>query len=89
MTDYFKIQIAATRLKDAIKHILKATLVEEGVLASVDGKDLPSSTVSAGGEMRTHVEFTRELVTHFGRWCSSSSFVYFEELYNLVVIEQF
>ena len=40
------------------------------------------------GEKQTHVEFTSELVTHFGRWCSASSFVSFEELCNLVV-EQF
>jgi hypothetical protein len=34
-------------------------------------------------------EFTSELVTHFGCWCSTSSVVSFEELRNLVVTEQF
>ena len=34
------------------------------------------------------MEFTSELVTHFGRWCSASSVVRFEELCNLVVMEK-
>ena len=41
------------------------------------------------GGKQTHVEFTSELVTHFGCWCSASSVVSFEELRNLVVTEQF
>ena len=31
------------------------------------------------GGKQTHVEFTSELVTHFGRWCSASSVVSFEQ----------
>jgi hypothetical protein len=49
IADYFKVQIAATRLKDTIKCILKASLKEEGVQAPAYGNELPSTTVSAGG----------------------------------------
>ena len=51
IADHFGIEIAATRLKDTIKRILKATLMEEGVLASDEGKGLPSTMVSPGGSL--------------------------------------
>ena len=51
IADHFGIEIAVTRLKDTIKRILKATLMEEGVLASDEGKGLPSTMVSPGGSL--------------------------------------
>ena len=38
---------------------------------------------------QTHVEFARDLVTHFNRWCSSSGVKTFDELCDLVALEQF
>lgn len=40
-------------------------------------------------DKQTHVEFVRDLVTHFGRWCSASDVASFEQLCNLIVLEQF
>jgi len=36
-----------------------------------------------------HMEFARDLVMQSSRWCSASSVGSFEELCNLVVLEQF
>uniref|UniRef100_A0A667WFT4 SCAN box domain-containing protein n=1 Tax=Myripristis murdjan TaxID=586833 RepID=A0A667WFT4_9TELE len=38
---------------------------------------------------QTHVEFARDLVSHFNRWCSSSDVKTFDRLCDLVILEQF
>uniref|UniRef100_A0A4W6FVS0 Gypsy retrotransposon integrase-like protein 1 n=1 Tax=Lates calcarifer TaxID=8187 RepID=A0A4W6FVS0_LATCA len=38
---------------------------------------------------QTHMEFARELVTHFNRWCTSLGVHTYEALCDLVVLEQF
>lgn len=38
---------------------------------------------------QSHMEFARELSTHFERWCGSSDVSGFESLCNLIVLEQF
>ncbi|TKS65190.1 Retrovirus-related Pol polyprotein [Collichthys lucidus] len=38
---------------------------------------------------QTHVEFARDLVTHFNRWCSSSGVKTFDKLCDLIALEQF
>lgn len=40
-------------------------------------------------DRQTHVEFAQDLVVQFSRWCSASNVESFEELCNLVVLEQF
>ena len=40
-------------------------------------------------DKQSHVEFVRDLTTQFSRWCSSSEVQDFEQLFNLVVLEQF
>lgn len=39
--------------------------------------------------MQTHIEFTRDLVTHFSQWCSSLKVDTVDDLCDLVVLEQF
>lgn len=41
------------------------------------------------GVNEAHVEFARELTTAFNRWCMASEVTTFEELSNLIVLEQF
>ncbi|XP_039504978.1 uncharacterized protein LOC120460978 [Pimephales promelas] len=41
------------------------------------------------GEKEAHVVFARELTTAFNRWCMASEVTTFEELSNLIVLEQF
>ncbi len=41
------------------------------------------------GVNEAHVEFSRELTTVFNRWCITSEVTTFEELSNLIVLEQF
>lgn len=38
---------------------------------------------------KTHVEFAQDLTTHFNRWCSVSEIKTFDDLCNMVVLEQF
>lgn len=38
---------------------------------------------------KSHLEFARELRTHFNRWCASAGVTDFEGLCNLIVLEQF
>lgn len=38
---------------------------------------------------RSYLEFARDLVTHFNRWCSASEVKNFGDLCNLMVLEQF
>lgn len=40
-------------------------------------------------EKQTHVEFVREIQTHFNRWCTASSVKTLSDLGDLVVLEQF
>uniref|UniRef100_A0A3P8WEH2 Gypsy retrotransposon integrase-like protein 1 n=1 Tax=Cynoglossus semilaevis TaxID=244447 RepID=A0A3P8WEH2_CYNSE len=40
-------------------------------------------------EQQTHVEFVREMVLQFNRWCSASEVVTFQQLCDLVTLEQF
>lgn len=40
-------------------------------------------------EGETHVEFVRDLVVQFSRWCSASEVATFQELCDLVALEQF
>lgn len=40
-------------------------------------------------DKQTHVEFARELVLYFNRWCSSAGVKTFDQLCDLVVLEQF
>ncbi|XP_057193623.1 uncharacterized protein LOC130556536 [Triplophysa rosa] len=40
-------------------------------------------------ERQTCVEFVREIQTHFNRWCSASDIKTFDELKELIVLEQF
>ena len=40
-------------------------------------------------DKQSHVEFVRELTTQCSRWCSSSEVDNFEQLFNLMVLEQF
>ena len=40
-------------------------------------------------DKQSHVEFVRDLSTQFSRWCSSSEVHNFEQLFNLVILEQF
>jgi len=42
-----------------------------------------------GKQKQTHLEFGRDLTTHFGRWCSALRVETFEELSELMVLEQF
>ena len=39
-------------------------------------------------EINSHVEFVRDLTTHFGRWCAASKVDTFEKLCDLVILEQ-
>lgn len=41
------------------------------------------------GEKQTYTEVARELYSHFNRWCSAVGVTTFEELSNLIVLEQF
>ncbi len=41
------------------------------------------------GVNEAHVEFARELTIAFYRWCMASEVTTFEELCNLIVLEQF
>lgn len=41
------------------------------------------------GDRQPHVDFARELLTQFNRWCSASDVASFEDLCHLVVSEQF
>lgn len=41
------------------------------------------------GVNEAHVEFARELTTAFNHWCMASEVTTFEELSNLIVLEQF
>lgn len=41
------------------------------------------------GERQTHVEVGRELTAHFDRWCAASNVSTFEELRDLILLEQF
>ncbi|XP_013855442.1 uncharacterized protein LOC106511236, partial [Austrofundulus limnaeus] len=38
---------------------------------------------------KTHVEFARDLSTHFSRWCAASDVRTFEDLCSLMILEQF
>lgn len=40
-------------------------------------------------ERQTHVEFARDLLTHFNRWCSALDVGTFDSLSELIVLEQF
>uniref|UniRef100_A0A8C9X7J6 SCAN box domain-containing protein n=1 Tax=Sander lucioperca TaxID=283035 RepID=A0A8C9X7J6_SANLU len=40
-------------------------------------------------EKRSHTEFARELATHFNRWCAASQVKTFEDLQELILLEQF
>lgn len=40
-------------------------------------------------EHQTHVEFVRDMVLQFNRWCSASEVVTFQQLCDLVALEQF
>lgn len=40
-------------------------------------------------ERQTHVEVGRELTAHFDPWCAASNVSTFEELRDLVLLEQF
>lgn len=41
------------------------------------------------GDKQTYTEVARELNSHFNRWCSAVGVTTFEELSNLIVLEQF
>lgn len=41
------------------------------------------------GDKQTYTEVARELSTHFNRWCSAVDVTTFEQLSNLIVLEQF
>ncbi len=40
-------------------------------------------------EKQTHVEFVREIQTHFNRWCTASGVKTLSDLRELVVLERF
>lgn len=40
-------------------------------------------------DRQTHVEFVKEIQTHFNRWCSASDIKTFDDLKELMVLEQF
>lgn len=40
-------------------------------------------------DKQMHMEFARELVTHFSRWCAALKVVTYEALCDVVVLEQF
>lgn len=40
-------------------------------------------------ERQTHVEFVNELSTHFKRWCTAGGITTFEQLSDLIILEQF
>lgn len=41
------------------------------------------------GDRQTYTEVARELNTHFNRWCAAVGVTTFEQLSNLIVLEQF
>lgn len=41
------------------------------------------------GVKQTHVEFVSELTTHFKRWCAAGGIETFEQLTDLIILEQF
>lgn len=41
------------------------------------------------GDKQTYTEVARELNSHFNRWCSAVGVATFEELSNLIALEQF
>lgn len=41
------------------------------------------------GEKQSHVEFARDLCKHFNRWCSARDVTSYEELCELILLEQF
>ena len=40
-------------------------------------------------DQQTHVEFVQDILTHFSRWCSASSVESYDDLCDLIVLEQF
>lgn len=40
-------------------------------------------------DQQTHVEFVQDILTHFNRWCSGSSVESYDDLCDLIVLEQF
>uniref|UniRef100_A0A8D0A5Q3 SCAN box domain-containing protein n=1 Tax=Sander lucioperca TaxID=283035 RepID=A0A8D0A5Q3_SANLU len=40
-------------------------------------------------EKRSYTEFVRDLATHFNRWCAASQVKTFEDLQELILLEQF
>lgn len=41
------------------------------------------------GDKQTNVEFARDLLCHFNRWCSAVDVASFDDLRELIVLEQF
>lgn len=41
------------------------------------------------GDKQTHVEFARDIAAHFARWCSASAVDNYDDLCDLIVLEQF
>ncbi len=78
---------SALLLSDCKEYDIKAAVLKAYELVP-EAYQQKFRTLSRGVN-EAHVEFARELTTAFNRWCMASEVTTFEELSNLIVLEQF